>query len=70
MSDKQTLRPWIPKATAKDWPEDFDDENGQYCNRCFYCGELFLGHKRRIICKVCAEKRGAVLSAHKEAEND
>ena len=34
-----------------DWPEDFSHENGNYENRCFSCGELFRGHKRRVQCK-------------------
>ena len=37
----------------KDWTEDFTHENGMYQNRCRTCNELFLGHKRRLICKEC-----------------
>lgn len=40
----------------KDWPEDFELENGCYMNRCFYCKELFMGYKRRIVCKECDAK--------------
>ena len=28
-------------------------ENGNYMNRCIKCKELFLGHKRRLLCKEC-----------------
>lgn len=37
----------------RDWPEDSGMENGNYQNRCVMCKELFIGHKRRAICKVC-----------------
>lgn len=37
-----------------DWPEDYSDENGQYQCECTTCGKLFIGHKRRITCKLCA----------------
>lgn len=38
----------------RDWTEDFSHENGNYMNRCVECGELFNGHKRRVVCKACA----------------
>jgi len=38
----------------RDWPEDFSHENGNYMCRCYKCGEIFRGHKRRVMCKVCA----------------
>lgn len=37
-----------------DWPEDFTHENGNYFNTCFDCARLFVGHKRRPLCKACA----------------
>jgi hypothetical protein len=37
-----------------DWPEDFKHENGNYQCQCLTCGQLFIGHKRRITCKVCS----------------
>jgi hypothetical protein len=40
---------------AHDFPEDFHHENGMYQNRCKSCNVLFLGYKRRIICKLCEE---------------
>jgi len=36
-----------------DWVEDFTHENGNYQNLCTKCGNEFMGHKRRVICKVC-----------------
>ena len=44
-------------AKQHDYPEDFSDENGNYQHRCYSCGRLFVGHKRRAeICKACAVK--------------
>lgn len=40
-----------------DWTEDFPHENGGYSNRCTKCRERFVGHKRRVICRVCANPR-------------
>ncbi len=39
----------------RNWPEDFSHENGKYQCRCSTCGSTFLGHKRRVTCKVCAQ---------------
>lgn len=37
----------------RDWPEDAG-ENACYVCRCIHCREFFIGHKRRVVCKVCA----------------
>ena len=37
----------------KNWQEDFPHENGNYVNTCIECGSLFIGHKRRNVCKMC-----------------
>lgn len=37
-----------------DWPEDLDHENGTYNCKCCECGQQFMGHKRRLVCKTCA----------------
>ena len=42
--------------TPYDWPDDFHLENGKYTCRCLDCGRFFVGHKRRLQCRVCAEK--------------
>jgi hypothetical protein len=56
---------WEPKPapdfdnnrdTSGDWPEDFPGENGQYECICVKCGRHFVGHKRRVVCKVCFSK--------------
>jgi len=39
---------------ARDWPEDFEHENGNYMCNCSTCGKRFFGHKRRVTCKLCA----------------
>ena len=38
------------------WPEDASHENGDYECRCVTCEQTFYGHKRRVICKVCATR--------------
>jgi hypothetical protein len=43
---------------AGDWPEDFEHENGRYFCRCIECGGGFIGHKRRVVCKLCATLAG------------
>jgi hypothetical protein len=40
-------------ASPKNWIEDYPHENGNYVNKCIQCGEFFLGHKRRVICREC-----------------
>lgn len=37
----------------RDWNEDKSHENGNYVCVCCDCGFHFIGHKRRVICKVC-----------------
>jgi hypothetical protein len=44
----------VPKPSARDWTEDFGHENGNYESICWRCGDTFIGHKRRVACKVCA----------------
>lgn len=38
---------------CRDWDEDTAHENGNYQNHCTYCEHLFIGHKRRHVCKRC-----------------
>jgi hypothetical protein len=42
-------------AKPQDYPEDFDspDTNGFYMGICEKCGLEFMGHKYRVIMKVC-----------------
>jgi hypothetical protein len=47
-----------PIYAPYDWPEDFSGENGNYQNKCVVCQMLFIGHKGRAVCRVCAEKHG------------
>jgi hypothetical protein len=46
-----------PAAPVGDWLEDAAHENGNYQCRCVHCGRMFIGHKRRVTCKVCADWR-------------
>lgn len=49
-----TPAPTVVSPGARDWPEDFLHENGNDQNFCSQCSHLFIGHKRRVVCKVCA----------------
>ena len=44
----------VPRRPC-DWVEDYSHENGQYQNPCIRCNVMFYGHKRRVICRQCAE---------------
>jgi hypothetical protein len=44
----------------RSWGEDSSHENGAYHCVCVDCGRGFTGHKRRVVCKVCAEETGSV----------
>lgn len=44
----------LEAIAARDWPEDYQQENGRYENRCAICKKQFIGHKRRFCCKLCA----------------
>jgi hypothetical protein len=37
-----------------DWKEDATHENGNYFCYCQYCKKEFIGHKRRVRCKLCS----------------
>lgn len=54
-SAAKSLHSWL-RPSVGDWPEDFPGENGNYQNRCSYCQKMFIGHKRRIVCKACFEE--------------
>lgn len=45
----------LPSLADCDWTEDFEHENGNYLCHCSNCGGHFKGHKRRVICKLCAK---------------
>lgn len=48
--------PKLPDTSRPDrnWTEDASHENGEYYNRCCMCHCVFIGHKRRVVCKACA----------------
>lgn len=41
------------ETVTRDWQEDFWQENGNYNCICYKCDNIFIGHKRRIVCKIC-----------------
>lgn len=57
MTDERSLtRRALGEETApEDWPEDRSRENGSYANKCCMCSCAFIGHKRRVSCKLCAD---------------
>lgn len=55
-----------PAQNSGDWPEDFSHENGNYQCRCFNCGRLFNGYKRRVTCKICSEASRPIRPANLE----
>lgn len=42
---------------GRNWPEDLHEENGNYSNTCVICKALFRGHKRRVLCSLCAQAK-------------
>lgn len=42
-------------ARVFDWPDHFARENGNYFNVCVHCQRQFIGHKRSVVCRVCAD---------------
>jgi hypothetical protein len=55
-------------ATAADWSEDFPHENGNYENRCSECGIGFMGHKRRVVCKICSGRPTVTAATNQEGQ--
>lgn len=52
--NKTTDTPQGKDGVSRDWPEDFSHENGNYNCECYLCHKIFVGHKRRVVCKVCS----------------
>lgn len=44
---------FVEQESERNFPEDKALENGNYTNLCCNCGKWFIGHKRRVLCKVC-----------------
>lgn len=55
---KEAHAAWVAASIAaagpRDWTEDFAHDNGQYMNACSNCKHVFIGYKRRVVCKLCA----------------
>lgn len=59
--------PEAPKPMIKserNWKEDFSHENGNYQCTCVCCGKGFIGHKRRVVCKVCDGAQEVTVRIH------
>lgn len=64
MTGEQIVRMVLDRAPDEtDWREDWNHENGAYKCRCIGCGVLFIGHKRRIVCRKCTQASAEKLSA-------
>jgi hypothetical protein len=57
MTELETIREQrdkvIGRDTSRDFPEDANQENGNYDNFCSACGVKFIGNKHRVTCKKC-----------------
>ena len=52
---------YLTPPEPRDWTEDpgNDPDNGCYQNACLVCKEPFVGNKRRVVCKLCADADNA-----------
>lgn len=56
-------------STDRNWVEDAPHENGNYECSCVECGHSFIGHKRRVLCKLCSNLLApSVPSTHGEGK--
>jgi hypothetical protein len=52
---QEALQACHSQVSLRDCTEDASHENGRYeCGPCVECGHTFVGHKRRVVCKGCA----------------
>ena len=58
------------RDNPRNYTEDYPHENGNYSIVCLECGEYFLGHKRRYLCKLCANEPAEKLDTLPEEELD
>lgn len=68
MSEQEIKEPF-KTFPACNWEEDYEHENGNYINICIECSMPFKGHKRRVVCKMCAGPNWEELAA-KQAPPD
>jgi hypothetical protein len=50
-------RGWLTANMPQDYPEDSENENGNYWHECPKCGREFLGDKGRVVCKLCRKEK-------------
>lgn len=56
MTEKELEDSLLRGYRSQDWLEDHEHENGNYFRVCVECGREFIGHKRRVICHICADE--------------
>ncbi len=61
--------PNMSGSDENDWHEDFEHENGNYRNKCVVCGVDFIGHKRRVVCRVCDKPTRPMTDWEKDVTN-
>lgn len=52
------------------WHEDAKHENGSYFNECVRCLRSFVGHKRRGVCRACAQPEAVPAQSAPQAPLD
>ena len=56
--------------SARDWTDDFARDNGDYYCGCHECGQSFVGHKSRVMCKQCNDRIAALAVQPTTGETD
>lgn len=62
--------PFTKQYTERDFPEDADQENGNYERECVSCGKSFVGNKHRTTCKSCKQTEDAGYEVFPMTEDD
>lgn len=55
----------VDMNSPRNWTEDSSHENGNYECRCINCQNSFIGHKRRVVCKLCIGLEPLLTNQHK-----
>lgn len=57
---------YIMPDEPQNWVSDRDHENGNYQHTCIFCKRAFMGHKRRCVCRICADESFTEHPTHDE----
>lgn len=64
----ETLNGPFNTHPARNFPEDYEQENGNYINTCSVCKLPFRGNKHRVWCRMCDEPNWEELSKIQKPE--